>query len=263
MVSLLGYIVGFIYLVYCGLAIYSLKGVLWLLVSLAGPIVIFPIWGYLLLGYSEPGVWIMFFYLVVDAIFTKRKLEVNIKNDNNYYENNSVNSNDIQYSSEIDNEHTLEIKNLKSKLEDLNSEDELRSLKDQLNKKRLERGLISLTEYEQLEQDIKNKRKIYKAQKTDYFEIIDEKKSAKTELIFGTLVLTPLSLFMYIFGFNSNVWFLTALGVLSVLILIYNFSSKSKYINWSNSEIERLTIEKDSSLKELKKLKKIYKNQTI
>ena len=68
---------------------------------------------------------------------------------------------------------------------------------------------------------------------------------------------------MYIFGFYSNVWFLTALGVLSGLILIYNFSSKSKYINWSNSEIERLTIEKDSSLKELKKLKKIYKNQTI
>ena len=64
-------------------------------------------------------------------------------------------------------------------------------------------------------------------------------------------------------GLSSNLWVLTVLGVLSGLILIYNFSSKSKYIKWSDSEIERLTIEKDSSLKELKKLKKIYKNQTI
>ena len=263
MVSLLGYIVAFIYLVYCGFAIYSLKGVVWLLISLAGPIAFFPIWGYLLLGYSEPGVWIMFFYLVVDAIFTKRKLEVNIKNNKNYYENNSINSDDIQYSSEIDNEHSLNIKNLKAKLEELNSEDELRSLKDQLNKKRLERGLISLSEYEQLEQDITNTRVIYKTYKTDYFEIIDAKKSAKKIKLFGTLVLSPLSLFMYIYGFNSNVWFLTGLGIFSSLILIYNFSNKSKYIIWADSEIARLSIAKDSSLKELKKIKKIYKNQTI
>ena len=38
---------------------------------------------------------------------------------------------------------------------------------------------------------------------------------------------------------------------------------KSKFIKWSDSEIERLIIEKDSSLKELKKLKTIYKNETI
>ena len=74
---------------------------------------------------------------------------------------------------------------------------------------------------------------------------------------------SPLSLFMLYTGLNSNVWLLTVLGILSGLILIYNFSSKSKYIKWSESEIERLTIEKNSSLKELKKLKKIYKNQTI
>jgi len=165
--------------------------------------------------------------------------------------------------SKLNNEKSLEIDNLKDKLNKLNEEDELELLREKLNRKRLERGLISLSEYEQLEQDIKNTREIYNAYKTDYFEIIDDKKSAKSVKYFGTLVFSLLSLFMLYTGLNLNVWFLTVLGILSALILIYNFSSKSKYIKWSESEIERLTIEKDSSLKELKKLKKIYKNQTI
>ena len=165
--------------------------------------------------------------------------------------------------SKLNSEKSLEIDNLKDKLNKLNEEDELELLREKLNRKRLERGLISLSEYEQLEQDIKNTREIYKAYKTDYFEIIDDKKSAKSEKYFGTLVFSPLSLFMLYTGLNSNVWLLTVLGLLSALILIYNFSSKSKFIKWSDSEIERLIIEKDSSLKELKKLKTIYKNETI
>tara|TARA_Y100000996_G_C22404395_1_gene594477 strand:- start:82 stop:789 length:708 start_codon:yes stop_codon:yes gene_type:complete len=182
----------------------------------------------------------------------------NSKKDNITNEKNS-----IKNSSQEKNKVTSEIDNLKVKIGQLNEEDELKKLKEELNQKRLERGLISLTEYEQLEQDINNTTDIYKAYKTDIFDIIDKRKSAKTEKIFGTLVFTPLSLFLLNIGLSSDLWFLTVSGILSVLILIYNFSSKSTYIKWSESEIERLTIEKDSSLKELKKLKKIYKNQTI
>ena len=38
-----------------------------------GPIVVFPVWGYFLLGYSEPGTWILFIYLIIDSIFLSSK----------------------------------------------------------------------------------------------------------------------------------------------------------------------------------------------
>tara|TARA_X000001036_G_C20575646_1_gene764518 strand:- start:450 stop:1166 length:717 start_codon:yes stop_codon:yes gene_type:complete len=202
------------------------------------------------------------FVFIADKFWSRKEKKLN-KKSNNKNLKKSENINSFTNSSESIIGRNSEINNLKEKLEQLNEEDELELMREELNKKRLERALISLSEYEQLEQDIKNTREIYKAYKTDYFEIIDEKKSAKSEKYFGTLVLSPLSLFMLYTGLNSNVWFLTVLGILSALILIYNFSSKSKFIKWSDSEIERLTIEKDSSLKELNKLKKKYKNQTI
>jgi len=186
----------------------------------------------------------------------------NIFNSKNEKYKNDEEINNITNSSRVESEITSEIDNLKVKLDQLNEEDELQNLKEELNKKRLNRGLMSLSDYEQLEIDIKNKREVYKSYKNEYLELIDEKKNAKTERIVGTLVLGPFSIFMINSGFNQS-WILIFFGVLFGVILIFNFSNKSKYMNWADAEIGRLSIEKDSKLEELKKLKKIYKNQTI
>lgn len=167
------------------------------------------------------------------------------------------------YSPVINSEKKLEIDNLKDKLNKLNEEDELEFLREELNKKRLTKGLISLSEYEQLEIDIKNIRNVYKSYKKEYFELIESRKNAKTDKIFGTIIFGAISIYTFYLSISDEFWIGFMLGIICLVILIYNFVNKNKFLLWSDSEIERLSIEKESSLVELKKLKKIYKNQTI
>tara|TARA_X000000368_G_C22942396_1_gene672768 strand:+ start:174 stop:737 length:564 start_codon:yes stop_codon:yes gene_type:complete len=71
----IGWIAAAAYLFLSLQALYALKGIVWVLVSLAGPIAIFPLWAAVILGYNDPIIWGLFIICVIDAIFTKNKME--------------------------------------------------------------------------------------------------------------------------------------------------------------------------------------------
>ena len=153
--SRFGYLVAILYLGYSGFALYSLKGITWLLVSLLGPLAFFPIWAYLLLGYSEPGVWIMFLYLLLDSYlnFKKRK-------------NVDLQTYDEPKGNEIDDKTVNPvIKELEEKLNQISEEEKISELREQLNQKRIDRGLLPLLELEKLENKIKDLQNTYERKK--------------------------------------------------------------------------------------------------
>ena len=71
----IGWIAAAAYLFLSLQALYALKGIVWVLVSLAGPIAFFPLWAGVILGYNDPIIWGLFIICVIDAIFTKNKME--------------------------------------------------------------------------------------------------------------------------------------------------------------------------------------------
>ena len=71
----IGWIAAAAYLFLSLQALYALKGIVWVLVSLAGPIAIFPLWAGVILGYNDPIIWGLFIICVIDAIFTKNKMD--------------------------------------------------------------------------------------------------------------------------------------------------------------------------------------------
>ena len=73
--GIVGWVSGAIYLLLSIQALYALKGGLWVLVSLAGPIAFFPVWASLLFGFNDPIIWSLFIVCIIDALLAKRKID--------------------------------------------------------------------------------------------------------------------------------------------------------------------------------------------
>ena len=72
--GIIGYIAAAAYLILSFIALLSIKGFAWALgATFTGVIVIFPLWAYFLLDYSNSLIWILFFITIVDAILEGNK----------------------------------------------------------------------------------------------------------------------------------------------------------------------------------------------
>ena len=184
---------------------------------------------------------------------------------------NIFNFNKSKKSETIKNEKikNTEINTLKEKLNILNEEDELNSLRNELNIKRLERGLISLIDYEQLDKDIQRKKTIYREIKSKYLQTIEDKNDLHTDRIFQTIVFAfvvsvPPFFGSYYYGLATREFLISFLITLLFGFMgVMNISKKNRLIKEHEVEIDYLLIEKNESLKEIKKLNKYFNQQTL
>jgi hypothetical protein len=239
--SSFGYIVALIYLGYSSFVLYSIKGIVWLIFSFIGPIVVFPVWGYFLLGYSEPGTWILFIYLIIDSIFLSSK-------------NN--NSEDLTYSQKLSQNDEFktnpDIEILEKKLAEISEEEKLKSLKLELNLKRQERGLVTLEELEEVEHNLKKLNfKLIEAEELvdEYSEDVNKftrLKYIQIGCIFFGSILCVLS--------EASILF-TIVWVSGLLVFFgYFFLRYSKKIDTFSREINYVQEEKDKIRIEVTKL---------
>ena len=186
-----------------------------------------------------------------------------------FKENNNSNFQKEQ-DTEIYNESqklNSEVYELEKKLEEISEEEKLRDLREQLNKKRLERNLISLEEYEQLEENIitlrlnfKNSKNRYQKQLEDINKIKSDKYIYSTALLFFSGLLfrwtfSGLEFFWFSFGF--------LFFILNFSLGIWNFKYRNKLIRESTLILENLEIEKHDNLTNLKKAKKFLKENKL
>lgn len=206
-----------------------------------GPIVIFPVWGYFLLGYSEPGTWILFIYLIIDSIFLSSK-------------NN--NSEDLTYSQKFSQNDEFktnpDIEILEKKLAEISEEEKLESLKSELNLKRQERGLVTLEELEEVEHNLKKLNfKLIEAE-----ELVDEYSEDVNK--FTRLKYIQIG---YI-SFGSILCVLSEASILFTIVWVsgllvffgYFFLRYSKKIDTFSREINYVQEEKDKIRIEITKL---------
>ena len=241
--SRFGYLVALLYLSYSGFALYSLKGITWLLVSLLGPLAFFPIWAYFLLGYSEPGVWIMFIYLLLDSNlnFTKKKnknLKINDDSIRNIQEEKTINP---------------EIDELEGKLKEISEEEKISELRNQLNQKRIERGLLSLSDFEKLEIKIKDLQTTYQKKIRSRNFARNKFNYLKPRRNIGTIILILPAGYSFYSMTNSGIPAFIAGLIFWVLGMYYFYYLNKKikfFINKSEiltSEIQDLEIEIDKN----------------
>ena len=242
--SKFGYFVAILYLGYSGFALYSLKGITWLLVSLLGPLAFFPIWAYLLIGYSEPGVWIMFLYLLFDSYlnFKKRK-------------NVDLQTFDEPKENEI-NDKTINpvIKELEEKLNQISEEEKISELREQLNQKRIDRGLLPLLELEKLENKIKDLQNTYERKKRSRKHTQDKSSYLKPRRNTGSAILFVASAYSFYSMINSGIPALIS-GIIFWIVgvsFFYYIKKKIKFFknksNTLSAEIKDLEIEIEKNL---------------
>jgi len=252
--SLFGYLVSIIYLGYSGFVLYSLKGISWLLVSLLGPLAFFPIWAYFLLGYSEPGVWIMFIYLIFDSFFPNEKKvkqqseQINLTKDFD----NQIN---VQESA---NPQVLE---LEKKLNEIEEQEKIQELRDKLNQKRIERGLLSLFDFEELENKIDDFKKTYERKKRSEKFVQEKYSYLKPKRNIGTAIFFVPAVYSYYSMTTSgipafivgNIFWVIGISYFYYLNKKINFF-KNKSVTLS-AEIKDLKIEIDRNSRILEKNK--------
>ena len=230
--SKFGYFVAILYLGYSGFALYSLKGITWLLVSLLGPLAFFPIWAYLLIGYSEPGVWIMFLYLLFDSYlnFKKRK-------------NVDLQTFDEPKENEI-NDKTINpvIKELEEKLNQISEEEKISELREQLNQKRIDRGLLPLLELEKLENKIKDLQNTYERKKRSRKHTQDKSSYLKPRRNTGSAILFVASAYSFYSMINSGIPALIS-GIIFWIVGVSFFYYINKKIKFFKNKSNTLSAE--------------------
>jgi len=230
--SRFGYLVAFLYLGYSGFALYSLKGITWLLVSLLGPLAFFPIWGYLLLGYSEPGVWIMFFYLLFDSYLNfKKKKNLNVQTYDDSIENNLD-----------DKPINPVIKELEEKLNEISEEEKISDLRDQLNQKRIDRGLLPLLEFEKLDNKIKDQRNACKKKIRSKKFAQDKYTYLKPRRNTGSVIFFVASAYSFYSMINSGIPALIS-GIIFWVIGVSYFYYMNKKIKFFKNKSDTLSLE--------------------
>ena len=161
-----------------------------------------------------------------------------------------------------------EVYELEKKLEEISEEEKLRDLREQLNKKRLERNLISLEEYEQLEENIITLRNNFKILKNRYQKQVENINKIKSDKYIYSTVLLFLSglLLRWTFsGLESTFWFSFGLFsfILNFSLGIWNFKYRNKLIRESTLILENLEMEKQDNLTNLKQAKKFLNENNL
>jgi len=244
--SLFGYLVSIIYLGYSGFVLYSLKGISWLLVSLLGPLAFFPIWAYFLLGYSEPGVWIMFIYLIFDSFFTNEK-KVKQKSEEIYLTKDFDNQINVQ---ESVNPQVIELEN---KLNEIEEQEKIQELRDKLNQKRIERGLLSLFEFEELENKINDFKATYERKKISRNYAEEKYSYLKPRRNIGTAIFFVPAVYSFYSITNTGIPALVTGTIFWVIGASYFYYLNKKIKFFKNkteilsSEIKDLEIEIDKN----------------
>ncbi len=163
-----------------------------------------------------------------------------------------------------------EIQNLEDKLEKIKEEEHIDSLKEKLNKKRIEKGLISLSEYEQLEKDIKStKKKFIKIEKL-IFDMSAQKKKTRNSQTLSIFFSLPLFYLSYI-NFINREWYLDLdtfyiFGLILLILLLFAIIKiliSNKNIKTFILEINKLEKAKDELFIKLNDMKKQLQDQTI
>ena len=174
----IGWIAAAAYLFLSLQALYALKGIVWVLVSLAGPIAIFPLWAGVILGYNDPIIWGLFIICVIDAIFTKNKMEKGQAAEEKKLENEEL------------KKSVKELQKI-NQLNDLKEEEIAKKAKEEKAKKAKEEGLKIKESDRKLFAEAKHLQALSKrveelegilADRKKALKEIDEEEKAKKEL---------------------------------------------------------------------------------
>jgi len=160
-----------------------------------------------------------------------------------------------------------EVYELEKKLEELNEEEKLNELREQLNKKRLDRNLISLDEFEQLEENIVTLRMKYKNSKNRYQKQINEINKLKSDKYIYSSALLFLSGLSLNWLLSQSSYIEISLGsflfILFFSLGLWNFRYRNQLLKDSTTFLENLEIEKQENLSNLKKAKKFLKDNIL
>lgn len=160
-----------------------------------------------------------------------------------------------------------EVYELEKKLKEINEEEKLKELRDQLNKKRLERNLISLDEFEQLQENITYLRLNYKNSKNRYQKQIEEINKVKSDKYIYSSGLLFFSGLMLNWVFSQSAFIWISLGSLLFILFfslgLWNFRYRSQILKDSITILEKIEIEKQENLSSLKKAKKYLKDNDL
>ena len=160
-----------------------------------------------------------------------------------------------------------EVYELEKKLEEINEEEKLKELREQLNKKRLERNLISLDEFEQLQENITYLRLNYKNSKNRYQKQLEEMNKVKSDKYIYSSGLLFLSGLMLNWVLSQSAYIWISLGSLLFILFfslgLWNFRYRSQLLKDSITILEKIEIEKQENLSSLKKAKKYLKDNDL
>lgn len=160
-----------------------------------------------------------------------------------------------------------EVYELEKKLEELNEEEKLKELRDQLNKKRLERNLISLDEFEQLEENIINLRLKFKNSKNLYQSHVEKISKIYSDKYIYSIGLIFFAGLLLNWSVSSSDLIRISLGLvlftIFLLLGIWNFRYRNELLIKAKELLENLEIEKNENLTNLKKAKKYLKDNIL
>tara|TARA_Y100000996_G_C22486421_1_gene628414 strand:+ start:216 stop:1034 length:819 start_codon:yes stop_codon:yes gene_type:complete len=204
---------------------------------------------------------LIIFVVIAYWIYILRKYKkIKIKHRDNYLDNTL----------DTGQNKNPEIQNLEDKLEKIKEEEHIDSLKEELNKKRIEKGLISLSEYEQLEKDINStKKKFIKIEKL-IFDLSAQKKKAGNSQTLSIFFSLPLFYLSYI-NFINRDWYLDLdtfyiFGLILLILLLFAINKiliSNKNIKIFILEINKSEKAKDELFIKLNDMKKQLKEQSI
>ena len=176
------------------------------------------------------------FFLIYNLIFgnylekrTKKRL-----NKDNYSpkkNNNTINSQEIS-----------EVEELQKKIEDLNEEEKLKDLREQLNQKRIERGLLSLSDFEKLEIKIKDLQTTYQRKIRSRNFARNKFNYLKPRRNIGTFILILPAGYSFYSMTNSGIPAFIA-GLIFWVLGMYYFYYLNKKIKFFINKSEILTSE--------------------
>jgi hypothetical protein len=188
------------------------------------------------------------FFILYNLIFgnfieKRTKKRLNKDNLNSQKNNNKTTSQDIS-----------EVEELQKKIENLNEEEKLKDLRDQLNQKRIDRGLLPLLEFENLENKIKDLQNINERKKRSRKHTQDKSSYLKPRRNTGSAILFIASAYSFYSTINSGIPALIS-GIIFWIIgvsFFYYINKKIKFFknksNTLSAEIKDLEIEIEKNL---------------
>ena len=171
-------------------------------------------------------------------------------NEDKYYESKES----ITYSDSIvENSKKESVEEIQQKIEELNEEEKLKDLREQLNQKRIERGLLSLFEFEELENKINDFKATYERKKRSRNYAEEKYSYLKPRRNIGTVIFFVPAVYSFYSISDSGVPAIIAGSIFWIIGISYFYYLNKKIRFFKNkteilsSEIKDLEIEIDKN----------------